>query len=218
MAGTVADPYLAFTRGFFSRWAPAYDLFALPIAHLYRAAAARAAPEPGWRVLDVCTGTGELARRLARRGAVVTGVDITVPMLARARRKAGGGADFQLMDARRLAFPDGRFDAATLSLALHDMPRRAAVEALREMARVSRRRLVILDYELPRGPRWWRWLAFRFIDLFETPYFPRFVAEGVLPLLAEAGLPAPRETARPWPWLFTVHVVELAPPLHKAGG
>ena len=53
------------------------------------------------RVLDLCCGTGQLARKLVRRGYDVTGVDGSQEMLRFAERNAPGAA-FMLEDARRL--------------------------------------------------------------------------------------------------------------------
>jgi ubiquinone/menaquinone biosynthesis C-methylase UbiE len=90
------------------------------------------------------------------------------------------------MDARKLGFADRMFDTAMLSLALHDMPRAVAIDVLREAARVTRRRILILDYELPRQPLLHR-LSVAAIRWFETVYFPRYVREGLEPLLLDAG-------------------------------
>ena len=46
------------------------------------------APQADERVLDVATGTGEVAIRAARTGATVTAIDIAEPMLESARRRA----------------------------------------------------------------------------------------------------------------------------------
>jgi SAM-dependent methyltransferase len=202
------DPYVAYLHRFFHRWLPYYDLFARCAAPVYAAVVRRVAPRPGRVVLDLCTGTGEVALRCARRGAEVTGIDITSEMLDRARRKAGGlPLALRLMDARRLAFADSSFDAAVLCFALHDMPRRVRLEVLAEAARVARERLVVADYALPRG---WlgRKLLLPLVRLFETAYFPGFAAEGLEPLLAEAGLAASEVSRRGWPF-FAVWVIPL---------
>ncbi len=67
----------------------------------------------GERVLDAACGTGRHARRLARMGAEVVGVDLSADYLREARRLARGldRARFQRADLRRLPF-DGEFDAA----------------------------------------------------------------------------------------------------------
>ena len=70
-------------------------------------ALARAAVQPGERVLDVGCGCGGTSLAMARAGAKVTGVDISAPMLAAARSRAaaeGLAADFVLEDASTRAF------------------------------------------------------------------------------------------------------------------
>lgn len=72
-----------------------------------------AAIGPGDRVLDVGCGNGALSRAAAARGARVTGVDISAPMLARARAHAAGEGlvvDFVDADAQVHSFPEP-FDA-----------------------------------------------------------------------------------------------------------
>lgn len=183
------EPYLSYIRGFFARWARFYDLFAASIFWVYGATVRRIAPRPGMSVLDVCTGTGEIARRCARRGARVSGVDISPAMLSRARRKlaaAGLPAVLAEMDARMLAYPDSSFDVVVISFGLHDMPPRVRSGVVREAARVARERLIVADYELPAGrwgSGWWR----RLIGWVETPYFRSFVLAGVAPLLRQQG-------------------------------
>jgi len=203
-----ADPYAAFTRRFFARWSPVYDLFAKPVGFAYRAAVRRAGARPGRSILDLCTGTGEIALRLARRGARVTAVDLAPSMLLRAVGKARRlPVRFAGMDARRLAFPDASFDTVVLSFALHDMPRAVRREVLREAARVGRESVVILDYDVPKsGP--WRRLVLWGLGLFETPYLRGFAEAGAAGAIEQAGL-AVRETVRPVPGLFAVYVVGI---------
>lgn len=207
-----ADPYVAFTRRFFARWSPLYDLFAKPIGFAYEAAVCRAGARPGRNILDLCTGTGEIALRCARRGATVTAADMTPSMLLRAVGKARRlrclPMRFAALDARHLPFPGATFDAVILSFALHDMPHRVRIEVLREAARVAREVLIILDYEVPRQNPWRR-LVLKGLGLFETPYLTGFAGDGgAAGAIAEAGLTV-REMVRPMPGLFAVY--EVAP-------
>ncbi|HKV08664.1 MAG TPA: methyltransferase domain-containing protein [Thermoanaerobaculia bacterium] len=207
---STTDPYVAFTRRFFGRWSPVYDLFAKPIGFAYEAAVSRAGAAPGRTILDLCTGTGEIAIRCARRGAKVTAVDLTPSMFTRAERKARSlPVDFAGMDARHLAFPDATFDAVLLSFALHDMPRKVRTEVLHEAARVAREKVVILDYDVPqREP--WHTLVRKGLGLFETPYLQAFAKQGgAKGAIEEAGLEI-RETARPARGLFVVYEVSPA--------
>ncbi|SDM62565.1 Methyltransferase domain-containing protein [Franzmannia pantelleriensis] len=96
-------------------------------------------PKPGMRVLDVATGTGWGARRLAERGCHVTGVDFATDMLAHARERAaarGLDIDFQHGDAEALPFEDAAFDAviSTFGVMFVQRPEDAAAE----LARVCR--------------------------------------------------------------------------------
>ena len=112
------------------------------------------APLPGRRILDVGTGTGRAAIALARRGAIVTGVDASAEMLAVAVRRASeagipadragdGSVTFLRGDAHRLDFPDRSFDAVVcLRVLMHTPDWRAS---LRELCRVSSGR-VVFDY------------------------------------------------------------------------
>jgi SAM-dependent methyltransferase len=100
----------------------------------------------GMTVLDVGTGTGRGALLLARRGAVVSGVDASVQMLDLARQRAardGLAVTFTVGDAHRLDFPDRSFDAAvSLRVLMHTPDWR---RCLGELCRVARDR-VVFDY------------------------------------------------------------------------
>jgi demethylmenaquinone methyltransferase/2-methoxy-6-polyprenyl-1,4-benzoquinol methylase len=109
---------------------------------------------PGSRVLDVATGTGDLAIELAGRvspGGSVVGCDFSEGMLRRARAKAPG-IDFVWGDALALGYADHEFDAATVGFGARnfgDLDR-----GLAEMARVVRPggRVVILEITTPTRP------------------------------------------------------------------
>jgi putative AdoMet-dependent methyltransferase len=99
----------------------------------------------GDRVLDIGTGTGELARRFAQhRGCRVVGLDPSQAMLDEARRKAAAGGweqvTFQWAEAPFLdiPYPDGSFDAVASTQAFHHLHERRKPAAVREMARVLR--------------------------------------------------------------------------------
>ena len=104
------------------------------------------APLEGSRILDVGTGTGRAAIALARRGAVVTGVDASAEMLDVAERRArdaNASVTFVRGDAHGLNFPARSFDAVVcLRVLMHTPDWRAS---LRELCRVADRR-VVFDY------------------------------------------------------------------------
>jgi SAM-dependent methyltransferase len=100
----------------------------------------------GRRVLDMATGTGRAALALARRGAIVTGVDASREMLSVARTRAadaGLAIEFAEGDAHALAFPDRSFDAVVCLRMLMHVPDWR--KALGELCRVTGHRLVF-DY------------------------------------------------------------------------
>lgn len=99
----------------------------------------RLVPAPGMRVLDLATGTGWTARRLAELGCTVTGVDFAAEMLTAARKRAsarGLEIEFRQADAEALPFEDGEFDAviSTFGVMFVQRPEDAAAE----LARVCR--------------------------------------------------------------------------------
>lgn len=113
---------------------------------------------PGDRVLDLATGTADLALRIAcaHPEVEVVGVDPSAGMLAVGARKveaAGLATRVTLRrgDARALPFPDDSFDASTIAFGIRNVPDRAL--GLREMARVTRPggRVAILELSEPRS-------------------------------------------------------------------
>ena len=148
------DP--AFVKGAFSRIADRYVLTNHVLSAgadiLWRKKVGRVVA--GWdplKILDVATGTGDLALELQRKckNADVLGTDFCEEMLAHAKKR--GLRETMVADALNLPFGDGRFDVVTVAFGLRNM---ASWEAgLREMARVVRRggHVVVLDFSLPRG-------------------------------------------------------------------
>lgn len=108
-------------------------------------------------VLDVCTGTADLALAFAARGCEVVGADFCQEMLAigeQKRRRKGAGVRLRLLnaDALRLPFADDQFDVASVAFGIRNLE--DPVRGLREMARVVRPggRVLVLEFALPRAP------------------------------------------------------------------
>ncbi len=109
-------------------------------------------------VLDLATGTGDLAIQIARRhpGVRVVGVDPAERMLAHARPKIERAGLYDRVrvvpgDAEDIPFPDASFDGVTIAFGIRNVPDRA--RGLREMRRVTRPggRVAILELSEPQG-------------------------------------------------------------------
>ena len=176
-------------REMFDLISPRYDLLnhllSLNIDVLWRRRAAElCGPDPR-RVLDVCSGTGDLAFEIRRRWECsVTATDFAYRMIRRARAKARrrAGVEFQQADATRLPFRDDTFDACAVAFGLRNVADTDA--GIREMARVVKPggRVVILDFATP--PSRWLRSGYRF-------YFSR-----ILPAIGELIAPARRGAYR----------------------
>ena len=151
--GTLQEPQV---RAMFDRIAGSYDLLnSVMTAGLHhqwrRRAADLAAVGPGDEVLDVATGTGDLAVELRTRvepAGVVIGSDFSEEMLSVARGKAPE-IPFEWGNALDLPYETDRFDAATVGFGARNF---SDLEAgLREMTRVVKPggRVVILEITTP---------------------------------------------------------------------
>jgi demethylmenaquinone methyltransferase / 2-methoxy-6-polyprenyl-1,4-benzoquinol methylase len=110
-------------------------------------------------VLDVATGTGDMAILLSRHfpAAKITGVDISTGMLEVGRRKLArlklyNRITLQPGDSEALPFSDGRFDAITVAFGVRNFEN--LEKGLREMRRVLKPggKLVVLEFSQPRIP------------------------------------------------------------------
>jgi len=143
-------------QGMFGRIVPRYDRmnrimsFGMDVG--WRRLAGAIADVRGKRVLDLGTGTGDMARELLRQGAAsVTGADFSPAMLAVAAGRDAGRSSCAWLsaDAVRLPFADASFDRVTNAFLLRNLVDLPA--AFREMARVLRPggRVVCLDMTPP---------------------------------------------------------------------
>ncbi len=147
----------------FDRIAHRYDLLnriiSLGIDGSWRRRAVRAlALSEGARVLDVASGTADLAVEIARRipASTVVGLDPSEGMLAVGATKVAKAGltdrvDLVAGDAQALPFEDASFDAVTIAFGIRNVPDRSL--ALREMRRVTRPGggIAILELSEPEG-------------------------------------------------------------------
>jgi len=156
------------------------DLMSLGLHRLWKAFAISVArPRPGERILDVATGSADLAAALARRvmpGGEVWLTDINRRMLERGRDRVldeGLLAPAVQCDGERLPFATGHFDCVTVAFGLRNMTHKD--RALAEMTRVLKPggRLVILEFS-----KVWKPLerAYDFYSFRVLPWLGRQVA------------------------------------------
>ncbi len=158
-----------------------------------RQALASKIPEGAPRILDVCTGTATSAIALAQTHprSEIVGVDLSPDMMVIAQdklRKRGiENVTIHAMDAAALDFPDGAFDAATISFGLHEMAFELIIKVLAETRRVVKDggRLVIVDWDqegglvgLPQA---------LFLKVLEPAHMPQFLRYDWVQILAGVG-------------------------------
>lgn len=162
-------------QSMFARIAPRYDtanrLLSLRIDTRWRKrVAVHLLPAPG-RVLDVASGTGDLALDLRRHGGhSVVSSDFTFEMLAFGRPKLAARATPARQvaaDALQLPFGDAAFDAVTVAFGIRNFSDPSA--GLREMSRVVRPGgiVAVLEFSRPRGP------FGRLFDFYSRQILPR---------------------------------------------
>jgi demethylphylloquinol methyltransferase len=164
----VSSPESTEIQAIFDRIAPFYDdlnfWLSLGQHHIWKLMAVKwANPQPGDRGLDICCGSGDLARLLAQRvvpNGEVVGTDFSAKMLAMAASAAPLESDRDSSitwvegDALALPFENDCFDCATMGYGLRnvtDIPR-----SLREIYRVLKpgANAAILDFHRPSQPLW----------------------------------------------------------------
>jgi ubiquinone/menaquinone biosynthesis methyltransferase len=165
LADAIATPdgKRRYVRTLFSTIADRYDLITVVLSYgqdqrwkrRLVELASDCAGRPGGRALDLATGTGDIAFRLAAAGWTVIGLDVTRRMIELARHKAAAAADgrrapsFLVGDMLALPFPPGSFDVVTAGYGLRNVPDiRAAID---EMHRVlsDGGRALSLDFNRP---------------------------------------------------------------------
>lgn len=173
----------------FDSIAPAYDFMnramTMGIDKLWRRRAVRMIElcRPG-RLLDVATGTGDLAIKLARRlpECHVTGIDLSEGMLCVGRQKVSAAGlddriDFAQADCLALPFGDGSFDCVTVAYGVRNFERLA--DGYREMARVLKPggMLCVIELSTPRG--WLTGPLYRLYTRHVIPFVGRVISKDV---------------------------------------
>lgn len=181
-----------FIKNIFSTVAPHVDLlstgFSFGFDHYWRNRAVTLARiTAGERVLDVCTGTGELAFLLAGKvgaSGLVTGADFCTEMLDRAREKSSDrhtNLSFILSDTKSLAFPDNTFDLVTVSFGMRNIPDTAI--ALQEIKRVLKPAGRFICLELTRPHTTWFRRLYEWYVFWIMPFIGKLVVKTAVPYL-----------------------------------
>jgi SAM-dependent methyltransferase len=150
--------------------------------------AERVGAGPGLQLLDVATGSGNVAIAAARAGADVTGLDLTPELLEAARRRAGEvdlDVRFVEGDAEELPFEDRSFDRVTSCFGVMFAPRHE--QAAGELIRVTR----------PRG------------TIAVTAWTPDGVLGRTFRIVGSFMPPPPPELKPPFSWGDKNHVRDL---------
>ncbi|MFO1082822.1 MAG: class I SAM-dependent methyltransferase [Reyranellaceae bacterium] len=148
----------------------------------------------GLRGLDVGCGTGRLLAFLhdAWPGLRLSGLDLSAPYLAEARRLIGPTARVKLLEgaAERLPFDDASLDLVVSSFLLHELPAEVRATALAEMARVIRLDgLIVIVDSIQRGDEpGWDGLLDLFPHYFHEPYYAEYCAGSLEAWGAASGL------------------------------
>lgn len=125
------------------------------IADIHEVLLERIPPKAGERWLDVACGTGAVAERAARAGAVVTGVDLAPALIETAKQRAaaeGLDIDYRVGDCERLdGIDDAAFDVVVSTCGIMFAPDHEA--SARQLARVTKPggRLGLANWELEGG-------------------------------------------------------------------
>jgi demethylmenaquinone methyltransferase / 2-methoxy-6-polyprenyl-1,4-benzoquinol methylase len=122
---------------------------------LWKRRIASLVPE-GARVLDLCTGTGDLLPLLSKRASEVVGADFCLPMLEQAERRGFVKGNVSLVQADALAMPfeDNSFTAMTIAFGVRNFEDLQAglQESFRVLAPGSK--LLVLEFGQPHLPGW----------------------------------------------------------------
>jgi demethylmenaquinone methyltransferase/2-methoxy-6-polyprenyl-1,4-benzoquinol methylase len=145
----------------FDAIAPTYDLLNSVLSggmhRIWERALVASVPvSPTGRCLDLCTGTGALVPRLAKKFQAVVGADISPQMLqvARSRFRALSHVEWVEADAQQLPFDDASFDCLTISYGIRNVPNLEL--GLSEIRRVVKPggTIAILEFGTPRNSIW----------------------------------------------------------------
>ncbi len=116
------------------------------------------------RILEVCCGTGALTRNLMQRGLHAFAIDLSPRMIRQAAHQAPHPGRFAVADAAHLPFADAAFDYVICTGALGLFPLAFKRAVLRELARVTRGEIRLLEPLEAQPGFYWRRVLLFFMD------------------------------------------------------
>jgi demethylmenaquinone methyltransferase / 2-methoxy-6-polyprenyl-1,4-benzoquinol methylase len=166
-------------RRMFDGIAPKYDLLnhvlSLNVDKSWRKRVTRLVPLTTGPLLDVCTGTGDLAfayEHASPERCAIVGTDFSAEMLGQAvvksRRRSDSRVRFVQSDAQRLPFPNDTFEVVAVAFGLRNVT--DTDRGLAEMVRVARPggRVAVLEFSRPR--HWFLGRAYRAYFRYLLPF------------------------------------------------
>ncbi len=207
----------------FDNWADRYDEVVAAESHIHARydevldmVVKLAEISPGTRVLDIGTGTGNLARRCVARGGSLVGLDPSTLMLSKARGKLADDprAKFQQVNEPflRIPYPDSSFDVVVSTYAFHHIPHRLQPKSVCEMFRVLKRGGIWSLGDLLFENKEAEQEALRKYEWLEEEYFARI--EELRPVFSELGMVLNSQQFTPTTWVLWAVRPTIRPGVH----
>ena len=186
--------YYSYIKNRFRKWARFYDLTWVPINYLRKKTLKFANISKDKKILDICTGTGDLAIAFAKQGNEVLGIDLSEDMIEVAQKKNKfENLKFEVADATKLLFENNSFDVVTSSFGLHEMPGDAMLKTLSEVKRVLKSNGEFIIVDLYKGKSLFFKIAYPIIKIFECKYYNDFINLDLDSILRDYGFEIEKE-------------------------
>ena len=215
------DYYRRFYEEYYGRYARIYDPFVRSLCFLANKGFGGERrwremivdwidPQPGEKILDICSGTGTLAvmvaKRLGGRGKVV-GLDLSPAQLRVAKEKEKPqGLHFLEGDAQKIPFSDSCIDKGVICTALHEMPQEVRKNVLSEAYRVIRPGGRMVNVEQNEPERKWKAKLFDFLESLSPEYitYKNLLKCGLTEEIKRAGFRVVETTTTLWEFMQIV--------------
>ncbi|NQV00047.1 MAG: methyltransferase domain-containing protein [Parcubacteria group bacterium] len=188
------DSYYNYIKNRFRKWAKFYDLTWIFIGYLRKKTVEFSSISNDKKILDICTGTGDLAIEFAKQGNEVIGIDLSEEMIEIATKKNKfENLKFKVEDATKLSFENESFDVVTSSFGLHEMPKEIMLKTLDEVKRVLKINGQFISIDFYKGKSLFSRIAYPFIKLFECRYYNDFINLDLDKILKDYGFEIEKE-------------------------